>query len=102
MVNLNVWGQELDNLRVLYELPNVEVLSLSVNNISTLRDFKHCARLRELYLRKNRIADLAECAPLPLQPHLTPCYLLLCIPSIIHPPAGLGVAKREVVRCPIC
>ena len=37
--NLNLWGNELDNVAVLREMTNVEVLSLSVNKISTLKDF---------------------------------------------------------------
>ena len=39
---------------------NVEILSLSVNKISSLAAFKYCRKLRELYLRKNRIASLTE------------------------------------------
>lgn len=38
----------------------LEVLSLSVNNISTLRDVQNCYNLRELYLRKNSISDVNE------------------------------------------
>lgn len=58
--NLNLWGNDLDNVSVISELPNLEVLSLSVNRISTLRDFADCPRLTELYLRKNSIPDLSE------------------------------------------
>jgi Leucine-rich repeat (LRR) protein len=38
----------------------VEILSLSLNKITTLRDFANCPKLTELYLRKNLIADLGE------------------------------------------
>eukprot|EP00891_Asterochloris_glomerata_P002778 jgi/Astpho2/2778/gw1.00050.205.1_t len=41
-------------------MPNVQVLSLSVNKIGSLRDFACCSALQELYLRKNEIADLVE------------------------------------------
>lgn len=58
--NLNLWGNELDNVAVLRDMNNVEVLSLSVNKISTLKDFSHCTKLTELYLRKNAIHDLRE------------------------------------------
>lgn len=47
-------------MSVIKELPNLEVLSLSVNKIATLRDFATCSRLTELYLRKNAVADLSE------------------------------------------
>ena len=58
--NLNLWGNELDDVSILRELPNVEVLSLSVNKISSLKDFAHSKKLTELYLRKNGITDLTE------------------------------------------
>ena len=41
-------------------MPAVEIISLSVNNISTLADFACCSNLKELYLRKNAISDLNE------------------------------------------
>jgi len=58
--NLNLWGNDIDDVSILKDMGNVEVLSLSVNKIATLRDFQYCPRLTELYLRKNLIADLAE------------------------------------------
>ncbi|KAK9828696.1 hypothetical protein WJX72_001565 [[Myrmecia] bisecta] len=58
--NLNLWGQDLEDMGLLSSLPNVEVLSLSVNKISSLRDFAGCRKLQEVYLRKNEIRDLAE------------------------------------------
>jgi hypothetical protein len=39
---------------------HLQVLSLSVNGISSLRDFMHCKELRELYLRKNNVANLND------------------------------------------
>ena len=35
--SLNCWGQDLADVSILCEMPNVEVLSLSVNRISTLK-----------------------------------------------------------------
>lgn len=58
--NLNLWGQDIDDLRALRGMPNLEVLSLSINKIATLRDITHCRKLKELYLRKNLIADIQE------------------------------------------
>lgn len=58
--NVNLWGNDLDDLSVLAELPAVEIVSLSLNKITSLRDFAHCPRLAELYLRKNLISDLSE------------------------------------------
>jgi cilla- and flagella-associated protein len=58
--NLNLWGNELEDVRILKDMPNIEVLSLSVNKISTLKPFQYCKKLSELYLRKNLISDLSE------------------------------------------
>ncbi|EKX53496.1 hypothetical protein GUITHDRAFT_41877, partial [Guillardia theta CCMP2712] len=58
--NLNLWGSNLEDVSILKQMPNVEVLSLSVNRIRTLSDFRHCLKLSELYLRKNEIVDLNE------------------------------------------
>ena len=57
---LNAWGQDLDDVSLLSQLDNVEVISLSVNNINTLEPFRGLPHLQELHLRKNVIADLAE------------------------------------------
>ena len=58
--NLNLWGNDLDDISIVSQMNALEVLSLSVNNISTLRDIQHCYNLRELYLRKNTISDIQE------------------------------------------
>merc|ERR1712216_1032522 len=58
--NLNLWGSELDDVRVLAKMPNVEVLSLSVNKITGLEPFCKCSKLQELYLRKNEVKSLDE------------------------------------------
>lgn len=57
---LNCWGSELSDVSIVERMPIVEVLSLSINDISSLRDFAYCKKLQELYLRKNRICDLNE------------------------------------------
>src|SRR5690242_9271518 len=58
--NLNVWGNEISDVSVLQRMPNVEVLSLSVNKIYSLYDFQFCTKLKELYLRKNEVKDIRE------------------------------------------
>ncbi len=38
--NVNLWGNELQDLSIVaQELPNVEILSLSLNKITSLKDF---------------------------------------------------------------
>ncbi len=58
--SLNMWGQDISDVEVLLQMPNVEVLSLSVNGISSLSSFRKCHQLRELYLRKNDVKNLAD------------------------------------------
>ena len=58
--NLNLWGNDLDDLKLLRQMPNLEVVSLSVNKITTIKEFSNCSKLQELYLRKNNIQDLSE------------------------------------------
>jgi len=90
--NLNLWGQELSDVSLLQTMPNLEVLSLSVNSISTLKEFRHCARLTELYLRKNMVADLNEVRYLAGLKDLR--VLWLCDnPCADHPHYRLLIAK---------
>ncbi|KAJ3295739.1 hypothetical protein HK104_002378 [Borealophlyctis nickersoniae] len=58
--NLNLWGQNLTDVSVLRKLPNLEVLSLALNSISSLLVFRDIRNLTELYLRRNQIADPRE------------------------------------------
>lgn len=74
--NLNLWGNELEDVKVLRDMPNVEILSLSVNKINTLRDFRHCSHLTELYLRKNLITDINEIRYLQGLPNLKVLWLM--------------------------
>jgi len=53
-------GNDIDDIRILRQMPNIEVLSLSVNKINSLKEFANCSRLQELYVRKNEIRDLSE------------------------------------------
>jgi len=60
VLKLNICGYSITDVGILTRLPNVEVLSLSVNSISSLQDFSSCVNLKELYLRKNQVASLDE------------------------------------------
>ena len=73
--NINLWGSDLDDVSLLRQLPNIEVVSLSVNRISSLADFAHCPRIQELYLRKNQISDLGELRHLQGLKHLKVLWL---------------------------
>jgi len=73
--NLNLWGNDLEDVSFIKELPNVEVLSLSVNSIQTLADFANCKKITELYLRKNNISNISEIKYLQGLPNLKVLWL---------------------------
>ncbi|KAL1441295.1 hypothetical protein MTO96_008711 [Rhipicephalus appendiculatus] len=55
---LNCWGSELEDVSIVRKMSHVEVLSLSVNNISTLADFAHyLPKLKNLWLADNPCAE---------------------------------------------
>lgn len=43
--NLNLWGNDLEDLSIIERMPNLEVISLSVNKINSLKDFSKCSKL---------------------------------------------------------
>jgi len=53
-------ANDIDDVRLLRQMPNLEILSLSVNKIESLKEFANCGRLEELYVRNNKISDLSE------------------------------------------
>ncbi|XP_067109235.1 cilia and flagella associated protein 410 isoform X1 [Osmerus mordax] len=57
---LNCWGCKLTDISIFSQIPNIEVLTLSVNSIASLSPLAGCLSLCELYLRRNLIPSLAE------------------------------------------
>ncbi|XP_036400605.1 cilia and flagella associated protein 410 [Megalops cyprinoides] len=57
---LNCWGCNLTDISIFTEMPNIEVLTLSANQISSLEHITQCRSLTELYLRRNNIQSLGE------------------------------------------
>ncbi|KAK6483239.1 cilia- and flagella-associated protein 410-like [Huso huso] len=57
---LNCWGSNLVDISIFTEIPNIEVLTLSANKISSLEHISQCHNLTELYLRKNNICNISE------------------------------------------
>eukprot|EP01063_Lacrimia_lanifica_P021324 TRINITY_DN2862_c0_g1_i1.p2 TRINITY_DN2862_c0_g1~~TRINITY_DN2862_c0_g1_i1.p2 ORF type:complete len:204 (+),score=58.34 TRINITY_DN2862_c0_g1_i1:273-884(+) len=89
---LNLWACSLDDLSILKQMPNLEVLCLSSNKITHLRDFKGLRNLTELYLRKNEIADLDEVQHLKGLPKLKILWLS------DNPCAGSATYRAYVIR----
>ena len=73
--NLNLWGNKLEDISALAEVPNMEICSLSLNNITSLKVFQNNKKLKELYLRKNLISDLRELKYLVSLPNLKVLWL---------------------------
>jgi hypothetical protein len=73
--NLNLWGNDLEDISIIRTMHNLEVVSLSVNKIRTLKDFASLKNLRELYLRKNSISDINEIRYLTNLPNLKILWL---------------------------
>ncbi|XP_044106762.1 cilia- and flagella-associated protein 410 [Neovison vison] len=72
---LNCWGSRLTDVSICREMPSLEVITLSVNSVSTLEPVSQCRQLSELYLRKNRIPSLAELFHLKGLPRLRVLWL---------------------------
>ena len=72
---LNLWGLNLGDVSILKDLPNLKVISLTSNCVETLKPFRNCPKLEEIYLRKNRIYDLGEIQYLKELKHLKVLWL---------------------------
>ena len=57
---LNMWGFNLRDVSICTQMPNAELVVLSVNHISELTPFSNCRKLKELHLRRNAISDFAQ------------------------------------------
>jgi hypothetical protein len=68
---LNVCGVHVSDISVLRDAKNVEVLSLSVNEIQDLEPLAACTNLREVYLRRNDISDVTQVLHLSRLPFLS-------------------------------
>jgi Leucine-rich repeat (LRR) protein len=73
--NLNLWGNDLEDISLIKEMPNIEICSLSLNKIYSLKDFASCKKLAELYLRKNLVTELQEVKYLTMCPSLKVLWL---------------------------
>ncbi|XP_014795178.1 PREDICTED: protein C21orf2 homolog [Calidris pugnax] len=68
-------GLSFGEISICRDLPNIEVITFSVNGISDLEPLNQCQNLTELYLRKNNIASLNELFYLKNLPRLRVLWL---------------------------
>lgn len=90
---LNLWGIDLTDVTLVKEMPALQVLSLSVNNISNLEPFKNLKNLQELYLRRNNISDLSQLAYLSSLKNLKILWLSE------NPIANIPFYREIVIKC---
>ena len=58
--NLNLWGNNIDDISLLSEMPKLEIISLSTNHIKDLSVFRKLKNIKELYLIDNQISDFNQ------------------------------------------
>lgn len=92
---LNCWGCNLSDISIFSQMPNIEVLTLSVNSISSLTPLAGCLSLSELYLRRNMIPSLSELS------HLRPLTRLRVLWLAENPCCGTDSSQYRltVLRC---
>lgn len=92
---LNCWGCNLTDISIFSQMPNIEVLTLSVNSITSLAPLAGCLSLCELYLRRNMIPSLSELS------HLRPLTRLRVLWLAENPCCGTDPSQYRltVLRC---
>ncbi|XP_026170314.1 cilia and flagella associated protein 410 [Mastacembelus armatus] len=92
---LNCWGCNITDISIFSQIPNIKVLTLSVNSISSLAPLAGCLSLCELYLRRNMIPSLSELS------HLRPLKHLRVLWLAENPCCGAdyGQYRLTVLRC---
>lgn len=60
LTKLNFWGNEIGDVSIIRYMPQLEIISLSLNKIKTLKWFARMENLIELRLRENLIEDFEE------------------------------------------
>lgn len=92
---LNCWGCNLTDISIFSQMPNIEVLTLSLNSISSLAPLSGCLSLTELYLRRNMIPSLSELS------HLRPLTRLRVLWLAENPCCGADSSQYRltVLRC---
>ncbi|XP_049454888.1 cilia and flagella associated protein 410 [Epinephelus fuscoguttatus] len=92
---LNCWGCNLTDISIFSQMANIEVLTLSVNSISSLSPLSGCLSLCELYLRRNNIPSLSELS------HLRPLTRLRVLWLAENPCCGTDSSQYRltVLRC---
>ena len=57
---LNLWGNNIDDISLISEMPSLEIINLNTNQIKDLKYLKNLKNLKELYLKNNNISDFNQ------------------------------------------
>jgi len=90
--NLNLCANDLADIDIVSQMTALEVLSLSVNSIKTLKDIGACHNLKELYIRRNCVDSLDEIN------HLVPLKNLKIIWLAENPIATISGYRKHVIK----
>jgi len=58
--NLNLWGNNIDDISIISEMPSLEIINLNQNQIKDLKYLKNLKNLKELYLKDNIVSDFGQ------------------------------------------
>lgn len=75
ITKINLWGNNIDDISIIEEMKQLQIISLSVNKISSLKAFKNHQNITDLSLRSNNIFDFNEVAYLSSCPNLRVLWL---------------------------
>ena len=89
---LDVWSSDLEEVALVKDMPQLEICSLSLNQLTSLRFFSNCQNLTELYLRKNQISDLLEIR------HLQSCHKLKVLWLCDNPMAQHPYYRQFIIK----
>ena len=90
--NLNLCANDLSDISIVSQMAALEVLSVSVNSIYTLKDLSECANLKELYIRRNSIEAISEID------YLVPLQNLKIMWLAENPVAAIAGYRMHVIR----
>ena len=92
VTRLKIWFKGIEDISVLAQFPNLSIVSLTDNKISSLKCFQNSHQLQELFVRKNRLADIREIE------HLRGLKNLRVLWAEDNPVADLPDYRQQVIR----
>jgi Leucine-rich repeat len=73
---LNLSGIGFEDISIIRQMPNLEVVSLPVNRITSLKDFQYLTKLTDLSVRKNNISQISNLLYLRTLPNLKNLWMM--------------------------